>query len=419
MIPRSRLYIIIGVIGCALIIVLRDSLVSLALLGAALGVTAVSLFLGLARMADRRRNAAFKVSEGRFAAAPGQFQGAALMLMLVGLGSQINTLLRGFAEPDRVVTALSWVLVSLTVMLGLIVAVIVVLAWCVAPNPVELTPEGLQTRILWDRRFIPWEALAPGGPPRPKLFEGRIRLGLTRPDLVRHGRIRFPVFANSVPANTNVHPWLLADAIRWYAEHPEDRAAIGTEAGHERLLAAVGADVWGQPAPALPGAVKAALRIGYAAVAFGLFSAIADVALLLGFADRLKAYAVEVGERELREYGGEPADWASSVSFSQAWYWIILVFMVGLATIALLALRLLKRGNEAGRIGLIVISGIAICWAVMPCFDMAFEAPDDLSPLLIGVSVLKRLGYLGFGLAVLLLLVFPAARDFTKARSSL
>lgn len=107
------------------------------------------------------------------------------------------------------------------------------------------------------------------------------------------------------------------------------------------------------------------------------------------------------------------------VSFSQVRYWIVLVSMVGLATIARLALRLLKRGNEAGRIALIAISGIAIFWAVTPCFDMSFEAPDDLSPLLIGASVLKRLGYLGFGLAVLLLLVFPAARDFTKARSSL
>lgn len=417
MIPRSRLYVIIGVIGCALIIVLRDSLVSLALLGAAIGVMAVSVFLGLARLADPRRNAAFKVSEGRFIATPAQTQGAAAMLMLVGLGSQVNTLLRGLAQPDRVLTALTWVLVGLTALFGLAVAVIVVLTWRVAANPIELTPEGVQTRTLWDRRLIPWEALAPGGPHRPRQNERRIRLGLTRPELVRRSRFQVPGVGDSVPSSTGVHPWLVADAIRWYAEHPEDRAAIGTEAEHARLLAAVGADAWGSPAPQTPGVVTAAIRVGLAAVAFGLLSAIADVALVLGFSDRLKAHAIEVGERELREYGGEPMDWASSVSFSQAFYWIILVFIAILSTIAVLALRLLKRGNEAGRIGLIAISGTAIFWAVIPCFDIAFDAPDDLAPLLIGVSILKRLGYLGLGIAVLLLLVFPAARDYTKARS--
>ncbi len=32
-------------------------------------------------------------------------------------------------------------------------------------------------------------------------------------------------------------PTLLAWAIRWYTEHPEDRAGIGTPAEHDRLVA--------------------------------------------------------------------------------------------------------------------------------------------------------------------------------------
>ncbi len=37
--------------------------------------------------------------------------------------------------------------------------------------------------------------------------------------------------------DTRVHPWFLADAIRSYVEHPQDRVAIGTIAEHERLQA--------------------------------------------------------------------------------------------------------------------------------------------------------------------------------------
>jgi hypothetical protein len=33
----------------------------------------------------------------------------------------------------------------------------------------------------------------------------------------------------------DIHPWFLADAIRYYVAHPEHRAAIGRAAEHERL----------------------------------------------------------------------------------------------------------------------------------------------------------------------------------------
>ena len=72
----------------------------------------------------------------------------------------------------------------------------------------------------------------------------------------------------------------------------------------------------------------------------------------------------------------------------------------------------LKRGNESGRIGLLVVSALAVVWALVP-FDLAFVAPDGATPLLTVVMVVKRLGYLGLGAATLVLLLGPAARSFT------
>lgn len=43
-----------------------------------------------------------------------------------------------------------------------------------------------------------------------------------------------------VSTEVDVNPWFLADAIRWYVEHPENRPAIGTQEEHTRLLAALG-----------------------------------------------------------------------------------------------------------------------------------------------------------------------------------
>ncbi|RZU74691.1 hypothetical protein EV384_3167 [Micromonospora kangleipakensis] len=37
-----------------------------------------------------------------------------------------------------------------------------------------------------------------------------------------------------------VQPWFLADVLRWYVDHPAERAALGTPAGGERLRRALG-----------------------------------------------------------------------------------------------------------------------------------------------------------------------------------
>ena len=53
-------------------------------------------------------------------------------------------------------------------------------------------------------------------------------------------------FAGPILHNVFLHdkagrmrPDFLADAIRWYVEHPDDRAGIGTAAEHDRLIAAL------------------------------------------------------------------------------------------------------------------------------------------------------------------------------------
>lgn len=109
----------------------------------------------------------------------------------------------------------------------------------------ELTPNGITERASGFRRTIPWVALAPGGPLRPAGFPYRLDLAVLRPDLVSqrgwslgslgHGSRQRP----RLDIQLHVHPWFLADAIRWYAEHPEHRAGIGTPVEHARLLAAI------------------------------------------------------------------------------------------------------------------------------------------------------------------------------------
>lgn len=100
--------------------------------------------------------------------------------------------------------------------------------------------------------------------------------------------------------------------------------------------------------------------------------------------------------------------------FAQTWYVLVLALLTLCAAVALLAIHVLKRGNETGRWALIVLSAVAIAWALTPCFDMATESPPRLMPLLIAVSVVKRLGYIGLGLATLLSLLQPSARAFTQ-----
>jgi hypothetical protein len=106
-----------------------------------------------------------------------------------------------------------------------------------------LTPEGILWRNTLLRRFIPWPALAAGGPPRPRSTAKELFLVVARPELVTNPGIRLmparPIRYPAIDLTAGLQPDFLADAIRWYVEHPADRAAIGTTAEHDRLVTAL------------------------------------------------------------------------------------------------------------------------------------------------------------------------------------
>lgn len=129
-------------------------------------------------------------------------------------------------------------------------AILIALILAVGPGPVlELRPTGVYWNARIFRRHIPWEALAPGGPGRPRPSDSRLPLIVTRPELVTQRGPRLGSGTAERPflsLTMEVQPAFLADAIHWYADHPEDRPAIGTQAEHDRLRTALGA----APAPA-------------------------------------------------------------------------------------------------------------------------------------------------------------------------
>ncbi|MFF5071386.1 hypothetical protein ACFY2R_09315 [Micromonospora olivasterospora] len=73
----------------------------------------------------------------------------------------------------------------------------------------------------------------------------RLRLPLLRPELVRRsgltGRGPWPFPGLSVELGwVRMHPWFLADVLRYYVERPEERPGIGTADGYRRLRRTLG-----------------------------------------------------------------------------------------------------------------------------------------------------------------------------------
>jgi hypothetical protein len=139
---------------------------------------------------------------------------AALILLLAGQAALWIDRLR---EPGA--NGLDFALSALFV---LAVAALLAHAW-LAPPALELRPEGVRIPRGLQPITVRWESLQPGTPWAPRLRTQRL-------DLV--GRVR----TYRVPIDVlDIHPWFLADAIRYYIAHPEHRASIGRAAEHERL----------------------------------------------------------------------------------------------------------------------------------------------------------------------------------------
>lgn len=101
---------------------------------------------------------------------------------------------------------------------------------------VRLRPDGLEVPTpAGTAHLIRWQTMR--GPVRPTEPTRRLRLDLDRPARARLGLMYRHVDLDI--AALDVHPWFLVDVLRYYVEHPEQRAAIGTQAGYERMRADV------------------------------------------------------------------------------------------------------------------------------------------------------------------------------------
>lgn len=123
--------------------------------------------------------------------------------------------------------------VALTAFLGLLAAAVMGVylygLWSGRPS-VELNRDGVRVRAPFGNLDVPWDGLRPGYPLRPSRHTGTLSLTVAQPKLARRRGI------NLVPLHfLDIHPWFLADAIRYYVAHPEHRAAIGTAEEHDRL----------------------------------------------------------------------------------------------------------------------------------------------------------------------------------------
>lgn len=186
-----------------------------------------------------RRREIFTVARGGFLALPAASPGLECVLSLMTAGV-LGALVGANWPPEGF---LGWAALVATVLITLLAVSQSILAW--PARHVALTPAGIQWRSPLYRRLVPWDALARGGPAVPSLVATRIPLEVISPESVVVRGMGFLSGSAARPAvvtgQLDVHPRLMAAAIRWYAEHPEDRAAIGTSAEHERLRAALAA----------------------------------------------------------------------------------------------------------------------------------------------------------------------------------
>ncbi len=155
----------------------------------------------------RRTPRTFAARAGSFTTLPGPIVG----LWIVGFGFMAGPLLTlGYWKAWAIFVA---------------VLVPIQLAW---RGLLRLTPAGVEIRFFRTRR-VPWEAIAPHQPEDPLPNYPQIRFsaleqGKQRSHVIWLGRrLSYPTF--------------VARAIRHYAQHPEHRAAIGTQSELDRLAA--------------------------------------------------------------------------------------------------------------------------------------------------------------------------------------
>ncbi|GAA1376401.1 hypothetical protein [Catellatospora chokoriensis] len=188
---------------------------------------AAAVFLGLAILRPNGSVARFAMRDGAFVTSSRMWRHMTWFWMFAGGSLVTGSLLDGAAEGT------DWLDAALGMPVLLVVLLYLVLTALDLPR-LELTPEGIRLAHL-RTTTVPWAALRPGTPLRPHPNARTLQLISELPELLpQHLRD-----SRMIDLGWDVHPWLLADAIRWYVDHPGHRASIGTQAELDRLHAAV------------------------------------------------------------------------------------------------------------------------------------------------------------------------------------
>lgn len=227
-------YVLAGGLGVALVpgaIALHDQLWPVLSAAALLLVTGA---VSLVTAARRPRPRALAVRPGEFEAAPAYFQlaaNAAAMPPFVGL-------LVGICYKDDDWGVFTWMVFAVALCFVYLTAYTLVML-ARGTGRLVLRPDGMTVVDGFATYDVPWEAIMTG--PLPTVF-GVGRVGVLWPELVRSrgvGSRRNPQRVQLQLQTSAVHREFLHDAVNHYLNHPEDRAAIGTRDGLDRLLGAL------------------------------------------------------------------------------------------------------------------------------------------------------------------------------------
>ncbi|GIH05891.1 hypothetical protein Rhe02_39580 [Rhizocola hellebori] len=372
-----------------------------------------------------KRPARFEVSPGGFWLKPVLSPGLGIVAQLIVFGFFLGQWLPQLgdldnsdpvsAQIDRVGTVLTGTLIAVWT---IIIAFSVILAWFGGPA-LELTPAGIRSRRPFQRLLIPWEALHTGGPLRPGTdvwSTGALRLSFAQPDLVQCRGLMGAMFRRnpSLALAYDAHPWLLADTIRWYAEHPEHRAGIGTQEEHDRLIAAVTADYPRHdfPRPPRPTLVTLTVWLAVAGAIGGVLLAAANLYIAVAYQDRIRAAIAATGE------SGE-ADPFNGPLLPAIWLGLVLTG----AVLSLFAARGVWKGGQGARIGLIFLAVLVVLSACLgSCFGTPtlslLDAPNEevLGAIAIAIWSAHQTLAFGAGVTTIVLLLLPAADRYFRPR---
>jgi len=185
----------------------------------------------------RQRPEAFACGDGRFTvpASPLYAGSQAMMWMFLSGGAVLTERVPNGDRMRMAEFGFTWPATVIGVGVFWVVALVILL---IQRPQLHLESGGLVLRRFLRTTAIAWDELAPGGPlPPVKRRARRLRLYLNHTPMLGQYAA-----SEDVPIGwLHIEPAFLARAIRHYVEHPQDRAAIGTEEGLCQLRAAMGA----------------------------------------------------------------------------------------------------------------------------------------------------------------------------------